>query len=577
MANGFGSFFVGSSGLMNAQNALNVTANNLANVNTAGYVREQVRFADKSYNTRNQAQIGINMEQSGLGVTIGDVAHARDIFLDKAFRQESGRKEFYETCYEISSYVEDMLQELDGEQFSQSISDLWQAVQELAKDPADSTNQNLVLEKAELLVSRSSTLYSDLKSYQSNLNEQINDKVKRINEIGDRIYEINLQVQCIEAGDVETAMTLRDERDLLIDELSGIVKTEIYEDSTGFVFVDVEGAHFIEEAQCFHMDVEKANGTGFYTPYWPYSSNLPANSYTPVFDLNADINSEYNNDLGSLKSLLLGRGDWYGKYYDMDDANYANIQDKTVIETEAEIDYLVRNIVTAINDVFCPNIRAGEALELDDDGTTMTVWDEEGNEYTIDADTLILDEESAAVGSDGELPPQELFKRVGCDRYTKVSDGDKTYYLYNTENSPDSSYWYAIGSITVNPELSKVITKMPAYTQNGAVDYSLGDKLSDVWEATNMRLSPNDTQPCNFQNYYNKIIGRLGTSGSIYKTATDTLTNTVSSIDNQRQQIMGVSSDEELTNMVKFQSAYNAASRYITVISEMTELIVSLI
>ena len=66
-------------------------------------------------------------------------------------------------------------------------------------------------------------------------------------------------------------MTLRDERDLLIDELSGIVKTEIYEDSTGFVFVDVEGAHFIEEAQCFHMDVEKANGTGFYTPYWPYS------------------------------------------------------------------------------------------------------------------------------------------------------------------------------------------------------------------------------------------------------------------------------------------------------------------
>ena len=49
----------------------------------------------------------------------------------------------------------------------------------------------------------------------------------------------------------------------------------------------------------------------------------------------------------------------------------------------------------------------------------------------------------------------------------------------------------------------------------------------------------------------------------------------VSSIDNQRNQIIGVSSDEELTNMIKFQSAYNAASRYITVISEMTELIVT--
>lgn len=61
----------------------------------------------------------------------------------------------------------------------------------------------------------------------------------------------------------------------------------------------------------------------------------------------------------------------------------------------------------------------------------------------------------------------------------------------------------------------------------------------------------------------------------MYSSSTDTLTATVSSIDNQRNQIIGVSSDEELTNMIKFQSAYNAASRYITVISEMTELIVT--
>lgn len=49
MANGFGSFYVGSSGLKNSQNALNTTANNMANVNTTGYVRQQVRFSDKPY------------------------------------------------------------------------------------------------------------------------------------------------------------------------------------------------------------------------------------------------------------------------------------------------------------------------------------------------------------------------------------------------------------------------------------------------------------------------------------------------------------------------------------------------
>ena len=101
--------------------------------------------------------------------------------------------------------------------------------------------------------------------------------------------------------------------------------------------------------------------------------------------------------------------------------------------------------------------------------------------------------------------------------------------------------------------------------------------MADVWNEHMMVISPNDVVPCTFAGYYDKIISRLGTNGTVYKAASDTLVNTVSSIDNMRQQISGVSSDEELSNMVKYQSAYNAASRYITVISQMTELIVGLI
>ena len=89
MANGFGSFYVGSSGLKNSQNALNTTANNMANVNTTGYVRQQVRFSDKHYITRNNPTAGTNIQQSGLGVSVSDVAHVRDIFLDKSYRQEN--------------------------------------------------------------------------------------------------------------------------------------------------------------------------------------------------------------------------------------------------------------------------------------------------------------------------------------------------------------------------------------------------------------------------------------------------------------------------------------------------------
>ena len=147
MANGFGSMYIGASGLQSAQNALNTTANNLANVNTEGYVRQQVVFSDKGYAMLKNSSLRVNAHQSGTGVGIADVYHARDIFLDKAYRLETGRNAFYEACYETTTYVEDLLQELDGEQFKESVEDLWESFQELSKTPADSVTQNLVLQK----------------------------------------------------------------------------------------------------------------------------------------------------------------------------------------------------------------------------------------------------------------------------------------------------------------------------------------------------------------------------------------------------------------------------------------------
>lgn len=573
MANGFGSFYIGNSGLQSAQNALNTTANNLANVDTKGYVREQVRFADKNYMMNVQPTAFTNAQQSGLGVSIGDVMHARDIFLDKAYRQESGREAFYANCYETATYVEDLFQELAGQEFKESISDLWQAFQEYSKDPSNSTNQNFVLEKGELLLSRTTNLYKDLQSYQANINEQIKEDVERLNEIGNRIYEINLAIQRTESNGVETAMTLRDERDLLLDELGSLAKIEIKEDATGFVFVDMENVAFVDEACCHNMDLKYDKGTGFVTPYWPHLSNIPAEDYYISFDIDTELSTELNNDIGSIKSKLKMRGDTYGRYDDMKPENYGNIEDCTVMETEAEIDYLINKMVNAINDLFCPNTEASN-LNV----APGTYQDAKGNAVVVDANTLMLDTNNCDYGVDHAMP-EELFVRVGCDRYTTIynTDGTVAGYVYNEEDPANTDKQYAIGSVSVNSKLVKQITLMPAYAADGKVDYTLSEKLKGVWDEQMMTISPEDTVPCTFAGYYDKIISRLGTNGSVYHAASDTLTNTVYSIDNMRQQISGVSSDEELSNMVKYQSAYNAASRYITVISQMTELIVGLI
>lgn len=566
MGNGFGSLYIGASGLQNAQYALNTTANNLANVNTTGYVRQQVRFADKTYNKLKDPNKNVNMQQYGLGVSIGDVVHARDIFLDKSYRQENGRKGFYTSFYEITDYVQDLFQELNGEQFKQSVSDLHQAFQELEPNMDNSTQQNLVLEKADLLLSRTKSLYDDMKSYQSNINEQIKDDVDRVNEIGNRIYELNLQIQKVEAGGQETAMTLRDERDNLLDELGGYGSVSIKEDATGFTYVDFESTPFIDDNKCYNIGLQEDKETGFNTPYWTQLSDVDKQQYVRVFKKNEVISTDLNTDVGSIKAKLLARGDGYGTYQDLESEEaYDRISGCTMMETEAQVSALLHNIVTKINDAYCPN----KTVDTD-----VTYTDADGNQVSLKG-KKVLDAANCAVGEDGQLPPRELFTRVGMDRYIKVTGDDgNTYYVYNEEDENDSTTLYSLNNISINKELRKQITLMPYKNQNGT-DYPLGEKLMSLWNDKEMTLNPYDKKPCTFEGYYDKLIGQIGNDGSTFQSASETLTGALSSIDNQRQQTMGVSSDEELTHMIKFQSAYNASSRFMTVISQMTELIVT--
>lgn len=566
MGNGFGSLYIGASGLQNAQYALNTTANNLANVNTTGYVRQQVRFADKTYNKLKDPNKNVNMQQYGLGVSIGDVVHARDIFLDKSYRQENGRKGFYTSFYEITDYVQDLFQELNGEQFKQSVSDLHQAFQELEPNMDNSTQQNLVLEKADLLLNRTKSLYDDMKSYQSNINEQIKDDVDRVNKIGNRIYELNLQIQKVEAGGQETAMTLRDERDNLLDELGGYGSVSIKEDATGFTYVDFESTPFIDDNKCYNIGLQEDKETGFYTPYWTQLSDVDKQQYVRVFKKNEVISTDLNTDVGSIKAKLLARGDGYGTYQDLESEEaYDRISGCTMMETEAQVSALLHNIVTKINDAYCPN----KTVDTD-----VTYTDADGNQVSLKG-KKVLDAANCAVGEDGQLPPRELFTRVGMDRYTKVTGDDgNTYYVYNEEDENDPTTLYSLNNISINKELRKQITLMPYKNQNGT-DYPLGEKLMSLWNDKEMTLNPYDKKPCTFEGYYDKLIGQIGNDGNTFQSASETLTGALSSIDNQRQQTMGVSSDEELTHMIKFQSAYNASSRFMTVISQMTELIVT--
>ena len=592
MANSFGSLYVGASGLQSASHGLNTTANNLTNVNTEGYVREQVVYEDRNYRKIGTAAVGT--QYAGLGVQVGTIAHNRDIFLDKAYRQENGRYSFYSASSEAVQEVYTQLQESDGEAFKDAIADFEVAFEEFAKDPSDTVNQNLVLQKASLFLSRAQAVEQGFEDYQTIINSKIKEDLNSINDIGKKIVELNKRIQAIEAAGVEKAMDLRDTRDLLLDKLSGMVKMSYREDYTGVVHVEIEGVEFIDDVNFYQVGILTDKRTNYVTAYWPQLSDIVSeddeslNTYYPIFDT-TNVDAERDTDIGEIKALLLARGDTWTNYQAFLDENGNKISSEVyekgvansiMMNSEAELDTLIHQLVTQINDIYSPLTSVADAYE---GASTVTYTNAKGEEVTVNASELrILDEANCSVGSDGELPPRELFVRNGCERYTNQnititdSNGNEntvSVYLYNEEDLEDTSKCYTLKSLTINEDLVKQESYLPhrVYSDQNTIDYALGTSLSAIWNQQDFNLNPSDTTPCGYTGFYVKWIGEVGNTGNVYATTEKSLEGTKEEIEFSRQGVIGVSSDEELTTMIKYQSAYNAASRYINVVNEMIE------
>ena len=563
--------YVGLSGIRTSSNSLNTTANNLTNVNTDGYVRQGVIGKDVMYNFVSTTS-AVNKGQSGLGVAVSTISHVRDIFLDMSYRKENGRQNFYDKLYDSVYEIEVQmgnLEGIDGIAFQEAITDLRESVNKVAEAPGDLVARAALSQSAVEFVDKAQLIYGGLAKYQKTLNDEVVNTIDRINEIGEQIKDINKRVSRIEANQVETAMDLRDQRDILLDELSSYCKISYSEDERGVVEVSVEGVPFVDELSVNYMGYEQIDGSNFAKPVWIGMANQP------VYNLASEISTEANTDIGGLKGLLIARGTTTPTAASMirpDPADYAggeNNQDyidaldeynrykescdtSIIVNTLANFDKLVGSIIENINDLFCPE-------------TTYT--DVSGTVYTV------LDEENAARAKDGTYGI-ELFTRDYTSRYTEQVIDGKTMYVRNNINDFGNTSAYTIMNVSVNNDILKDYSKMAFTTKDGADDYNLAKEMVDIFAKDILKYN-DGLDGLTFEEFYETLTLDIATTGKIYRSMSENEATLANGLDSKRQEIMGVSSDEELGSMIKYQQAYNAASRYVNVVSEMIETLIN--
>lgn len=591
MGNIMTSLWTAVSGFTVSQNAINTTAHNLANIDTEGSTRQQVIIQDFHYNKIGQSTY--SSMQTGLGAATQVVRQVRDEFYDKQYRTESGRLSFYDAQRQTVYEIEDIMGELENSPFQESIQKLWNNIQELVKSPDDKVSRASLVKNAEAFIQRAETIYSQLEQYQVNLNQQIIDKVDRINTLGKEIAKLNEQITRIESSGQERANDLRDKRNLYIDELSGLIDVEATEEYDGTVTIMAENTQFVTGTSSYTMStVRVEDGTDMVKPVWNHTK-------TDVFNMSKEPSYEAGTNIGSLKGLIWSRGNSSANYTDIpqkedyaSDADYQAAVDKYNLEVEsspirtiqAQLDTLIHGIVTSMNDILSPNVEATQTLA---DGSVVS---------------LKVLSPDAPMGMDAnKTQGTELFSRKSTSRYDydnpvyvqaqQDANGNTVYvvcgendpgaiktYAYNEEDPNDKYSLYTLGEIEVNKELLADYSKIPLGESTGTGDYAyngVAKALSEIWNQPFTTLNPNVLKVNTFNEYYTAIWGDLGTKGEMYNSCAENQQTMVNNIATARQNVMGISSDEELSNLIKYQHAYNASARYFNVVDSMIEHLVT--
>ncbi len=536
------SFFeynVAVSGLFAAQANLKVNSHNIANASTKGYSRQ---YGIQSAKTPMGYYDGRGMY--GSGSSVEGIGQYRNTYLDTKYWNRNTTLGEYSSKKTNMSAVENIFNELgEGTGTLNSIDELFAALQEVTIDPSNLTIRNSFITKADNFAQLINTLGKSLDRQQKEVNDEIKMTVDRINNIGEQISSLNGQISRYEMNG-DNANDLRDERALLIDELSTYVDVNVKEvemnkdydpndimtgNSNKLFIVQINGQDYVKGIE--HSAIECVErGAG---------EEKNPNDAQGLYDIKyVGTGAEFNVYSDSLEGVLKG-------LIDVRDGNNnkhaisPNGYGETFSETteykgiphfQDKLNNLVRVFSSAMNEGKDYNgnkidgvtgHQNGYDLNGDIGNLLFTYTDDNGNTLNnVDTD------------GDGVIDTSLDYNKINYKNFAVNTDmlGDPSLLVTSTDSTSGSSD----NSLVL--ELMILQKDNTVFAEGSIEDYVNGMSV-EVGIAVN--------QATKFDEMY---------------------TNTVTLIDNQRLEVSGVDLNEEMMSMLQYQQQYNASAKLISTI-----------
>lgn len=528
MRSTFSGIEISKRSLFTQQAALTTTGHNIANANTKGYSRQVVNMV-ASRPIEYPGMMRSNIPgQMGQGVEFDHIKRIRERFLDDQYHNENKNLGDWSIRKDTLDKLETIINEPSDTGIRQTIEGFWNAWQEFSKSPENTTARVLVKERALAMTDAFNHTARQLEDLSGDLTKNIEVKAGEANLILNQVAKLNEEIYRIE-GLGNDANDLRDKRDLLVDDLSKIMNITFTEEDRGYN-ISMGNIQLVAGNQ--------VNGT------------ITRASLEQAAASN-DLNS------GEIYGMIQSRDHYVANYqFQLDNML------KVLVQGDVK--------VTLPKDMVVP------------EGTTLTVVKPDGTTepmtYTgsIADRTLSGDLDVIVRGFNG-------LHALGYSGSSPLNSGVAFFTL-----KPGSTEFTA-ASVTVNPviqnDVSNISSSSRSYTDTDGIEKVVKGNNDMALLLAGLRNKRVNFDPSasgkpiltdgTFDEFYRSMVGELGVQSQEAARQATNQQILVDQVDSNRQAISGVSLDEEMANMIKYQHAYNAAARSLTTFDEMLDKVIN--